>query len=87
AGQRRPRLAVFFWSTIPGWESFAGPASTLLLRVNDRQLRLDPLGKTPRVVGCASRRIRPFQDGVWFESWRAGRGAFAEVVAHTMDAR
>jgi hypothetical protein len=53
AGQRRYHLAAFFWSTVPGRASFAGNAPEMTLRVADREIRLSPLGRSPRDMGIS----------------------------------
>lgn len=59
AGKLRHHLAVFFWSTVPGREGFAGVAPQLVLRIEDRQLTLEPLGQTPRDVGISKWPLDP----------------------------
>jgi hypothetical protein len=53
AGKRSYHLAAFFWSTVPGRTQYAGANPTVTLRVGDRELKLDPLGKTPRDMGIS----------------------------------
>jgi hypothetical protein len=53
AGKRRYHLAAFFWSTVPGRTQYASANPTVTLRVGDRELKLDPLGKTPRDMGIS----------------------------------
>ena len=72
AGKLRHHLAVFFWSTVPGREGFAGVAPQLILRVDDRQLMLKPLGQTPRDVGISKWPLDP-----------PGRGA--QLVIYEVD--
>lgn len=59
AGARHYHLAAFFWSTVPGRASFAGPAPEMTLRVADREIHLRPLGKTPRDVGISRWPLSP----------------------------
>jgi hypothetical protein len=72
AGKLRHHLAVFFWSTVPGREGFAGSAPELVLRVEDRQLTLKPLAQTPRDVGISKWPLDP-----------PGRGA--QLVIYEVD--
>jgi hypothetical protein len=59
AGARRYHLAAFFWSTVPGRTKYAGTSPTMTLRLGDRELRLDPLGKTPRDMGISRWPLQP----------------------------
>ena len=54
AGKRRYHLAAFFWSTIAGRSDYAGPTPRLVLRVDDRTMQLDPLGRSPRDMGISA---------------------------------
>ena len=72
AGKLRHLLAAFFWSTVPGREGFAASAPELVLRVEDRQLLLQPLGQTPRDVGISKWPLDP-----------PGRGA--QLVIYEVD--
>jgi hypothetical protein len=53
AGKRRYHLAAFVWSTVPGRNGYAGEKPVLQLRAADRELRLDPQGRTPRDMGIS----------------------------------
>jgi hypothetical protein len=53
AGKRGYHLAAFLWSTVPGRDQYAGDKPVLQLRVGDRELTLDPLGRTPRDMGIS----------------------------------
>ena len=59
AGQRRYHLAAFFWSTVPGRARYAGNAPELTLRAADREIRLSPLGRTPREIGISRWPLAP----------------------------
>lgn len=59
AGNRRYHLAAFLWSTVPGREHYAGDRPVLQLRVADRELALDPLGRTPRDMGISQWPLNP----------------------------
>jgi hypothetical protein len=50
-GKRRHHLAGFFWSTVPGRQRFAGAEPVLRLQVDDRELRLNAQGRSPRDFG------------------------------------
>lgn len=53
AGKRGYHLAAFLWSTVPGRDQYAGDKPVLQLRAGDREIRLDPLGRTPRDMGIS----------------------------------
>jgi hypothetical protein len=53
SGKRGYHLAAFLWSTVPGRERYAGDNPVLQLRAGDRELKLDPLGRTPRDLGIS----------------------------------
>jgi hypothetical protein len=53
SGKRSYHLAAFLWSTVPGRERYAGDKPVLQLRAGDRELKLDPLGRTPRDMGIS----------------------------------
>ncbi|MEO8308748.1 MAG: hypothetical protein ABI616_11990 [Pseudomonadota bacterium] len=72
AGKIRHLLAAFYWSTVPGRSGFAGTTPELVLRVEDRQLLLKPLGQTPRDVGISKWPLDP-----------PGRGA--QLVIYEVD--
>jgi hypothetical protein len=59
AGKRSYHLAVFLWSTVPGRTRYAGDKPVLQLRVADRTLLLDPLGRTPRDMGISQWPLEP----------------------------
>lgn len=59
AGKRGYHLAAFLWSTVPGRNQFAGDKPVLQLRVADRELKLDPLGRTPRDMGISQWPLKP----------------------------
>ena len=59
AGKRSYHLAAFLWSTVPGRGQYAGDKPVLQLRVGDRELRLDPLGRTPRDMGISQWPLEP----------------------------
>lgn len=59
SGKRSHHLAVFIWSTVPGREGFAGESPELTLRVEDRQLQLKSMGKTPRERGISKWPLDP----------------------------
>ena len=69
-GTRRYQLAAFFWSTVPGRQQFAGAAPKLRLQVEDRDLRLDSQGLTPRELGISQWPLQP-----------PGRGALLTIYA------
>jgi hypothetical protein len=50
-GKRRHHLAAFFWSTVHGRQHFAGAAPVLRIQVDDRDLRLNSQGRSPRDFG------------------------------------
>jgi hypothetical protein len=72
AGKHSWHLAAFIWSTVPGREGFAGESPELTLRVEDRQLKLKSLGKTPRELGISKWPMDP-----------PGRGA--KLVVYDVD--
>lgn len=59
AGKRGYHLAAFLWSTVPGRERYAGEKPVLQLRAGDRELKLDPLGRTPRDMGISQWPLKP----------------------------
>jgi hypothetical protein len=59
AGKRSYHLAAFLWSTVPGRTGFAGDKPVLQLRAGDRELVLDPLGRTPRDMGISQWPLKP----------------------------
>jgi hypothetical protein len=59
AGKRSYHLAAFLWSTVPGREQYAGDKPVLQLRAGDRELTLDPLGRTPRDMGISQWPLKP----------------------------
>lgn len=59
SGRRSYHLAAFFWSTVPGRDRYAGDHPSLTLQVDDRQLRLDPLGKSPQDAGVSRWPLAP----------------------------
>lgn len=59
AGKRGYHLAAFLWSTVPGRSQFAGDKPVLQLRVADRELKLDPHGRTPRDMGISQWPLKP----------------------------
>lgn len=59
AGKRAYHLAAFLWSTVPGRERYAGDKPVLQLRAADRELKLDPLGRTPRDMGISQWPLKP----------------------------
>ena len=59
AGKRSYHLAAFLWSTVPGRGQYAGEKPVLQLRVGDRELTLDPLGRTPRDMGISQWPLKP----------------------------
>jgi hypothetical protein len=59
AGKRSYHLAAFLWSTVAGRDQYAGDKPVLQLRVGDRNLKLDPLGRTPRDMGISQWPLRP----------------------------
>lgn len=59
AGKRSYQLAAFLWSTVPGRTRYAGDKPVLQLRVADRTLALDPLGRTPRDMGISQWPLKP----------------------------
>jgi hypothetical protein len=59
SGKRSYHLAAFLWSTVPGRTNYAGDKPVLQLRVGDRELALDPLGRTPRDMGISQWPLKP----------------------------
>ena len=59
AGKRAYQLAAFLWSTVPGRTRYAGDKPVLQLRVGDRELTLDPSGRTPRDMGISQWPLKP----------------------------
>lgn len=59
AGKRSYHLAAFVWSTVPGRTQYAGDKPVLQLRVGDRTVSLDPLGRTPRDMGISQWPLKP----------------------------
>ncbi|MFO1504134.1 MAG: hypothetical protein U1F39_10005 [Steroidobacteraceae bacterium] len=59
AGKRGYHLAAFLWSTVPGRGQYAGDKPVLQLRAGDRELKLDPLGRTPRDMGISQWPLKP----------------------------
>jgi len=59
AGKRSYHLAAFLWSTVPGRGQYAGDKPVLQLRAGDRELKLDPLGRTPRDMGISQWPLKP----------------------------
>jgi hypothetical protein len=80
AGQRSHHLAAFFWSTVLGRERYAGTAPEISLRVNDRQLRLSPLGKTPRDVGIDHWPLKPPGHGALLTIYQADEGLLRQLA-------
>jgi len=60
-GKRRHHLAAFFWSTVPGRQQFAGLTPGMQLQVDDRTLRLDSKGQSPRDFGIGQWPLQPPQ--------------------------
>jgi hypothetical protein len=59
SGKRSYHLAAFLWSTVLGRDKYAGDKPVLQLRAGDRELKLDPLGRTPRDMGISQWPLKP----------------------------
>ena len=80
AGRLRYLLAAFFWSTVPGRTGFAGAAPELVLRVEDRQLLLKPLGQTPRDVGISKWPLDPPGRGAQLVIYEVDTGLLGQLA-------
>jgi hypothetical protein len=79
-GERKYRLAVFFWSTVLGREHFAGSSPVLTLRIDDRVLRLDPEGRTPRDLGFSKWPLKAPGHGASFMVYEIDEGVLRQMA-------